>query len=63
MPAPGELLTLTIDRPAVGGRMIARHDGAIVLVAGAIPGERVVARVEREQRRTIFARVVEVLEA
>ncbi len=63
MAAPGELLTLTIDRPAVGGRMIARHDGAIVLVAGAIPGERVVARIERVQRRTIFARVVEVLDA
>jgi len=63
MAAPGDLLTLAIDRPAVGGRMIARHDGAIVLVAGAIPGERVVARVERVQRRTIFARVVDVLEA
>ena len=42
--------------------MIARHDGAIVLVAGAIPGERVTARVERVQRRTVFARTVEVLE-
>lgn len=63
MPAPGDLLTLVIDRPAVGGRMIARHDGAIALVAGAIPGERVVARVERVQRRTIFARTVEVVEA
>ena len=63
MADPGDRLTLTIDRPAVGGRMIARLDGAIVLVAGAIPGERVVARVERVQRRTIFARTVEVLEA
>ncbi len=62
-PAPGALVTLAIDRPAVGGRMIARHDGAIVLVAGAIPGERVVARIERVQRKTIFARTVEVLEA
>jgi len=32
-------------------------------VAGAIPGERVTARVERVQRRTVFARTVEVLEA
>ncbi len=62
MTSTGDLLTLTIDRPAVGGRMIARHDGAIVLVAGAIPGERVTARVERVQRRTVFARTVEVLE-
>ena len=63
MPVPGTLLTLQIERPAVGGRMIARHDGAVVLVAGAIPGERVVARVERVQRRTLWARVVEVLDA
>ena len=28
MTAPGALLTLDIERPAVGGRMIARHDGA-----------------------------------
>ncbi|MCC6989987.1 MAG: TRAM domain-containing protein, partial [Acidobacteria bacterium] len=63
MTQTGELLTLAIERPAVGGRMIARHDGAIVLVAGAIPGERVTARVERVQRRTVFARTVEVLEA
>jgi len=63
MTHPGDLLTLAIDRPAVGGRMIARHDGAVVLVAGAIPGERVAARVERVQRRTVFARTVDVLEA
>lgn len=62
MTTPGTVLTLQIERPAVGGRMIARHDGAVVLVAGAIPGERVTARVERVQRRTLWARVVDVLE-
>lgn len=46
----GDLLTLTIERPAAGGRMIARHEGAIVLVAGAIPGEVVDAEVEKVQR-------------
>ena len=35
--------------------MIARHDGQVVLVAGAIPGERVRARVERVERRLAFA--------
>jgi len=62
MTIPGTILTLHIERPAVGGRMIARHDGAVVLVAGAIPGERVTARVERVQRRTVWARVVDVLD-
>jgi len=63
MPAVGDLLTLDVERPAVGGRMIARHGGVIVLVGGTIPGERVRARVDRVQRRTIFATTVEVLEA
>jgi tRNA/tmRNA/rRNA uracil-C5-methylase (TrmA/RlmC/RlmD family) len=59
----GDTLTLDIERPAVGGRMIARHEGAVVLVAGAIPGERVRARVERVHRGTVFARTTEVVEA
>ena len=52
---------LLIDKPAVGGRMIARFQGRIVLVAGAIPGERVRARIEREQPGLAFASVVDVL--
>src|SRR6187402_696336 len=51
----GDRLTLTIERPAAGGRMIARHDGAIVFVAGAIPGEVVEAEVEKVQRGTGWA--------
>jgi 23S rRNA (uracil1939-C5)-methyltransferase len=43
----GDRLTLVIERPAAGGRMIARHDGAVVFVAGAIPGETVDAEIER----------------
>jgi 23S rRNA (uracil1939-C5)-methyltransferase len=51
----GDRLTLTIERPAAGGRMIARHEGAIVFVAGAIPGEVVEAQVEKVQRGTGWA--------
>ena len=43
----GQTLSLTIEKPAAGGRMIARADGQVVLVSGAIPGERVRARIER----------------
>lgn len=57
------LLVLTIEKPAAGGRMLARYEGRIVLVAGAIPGERVVARVERAKGDVIFATVAEVVEA
>jgi tRNA/tmRNA/rRNA uracil-C5-methylase (TrmA/RlmC/RlmD family) len=53
---------LRIERPAPGGRMIARHEGRVVFVAGAIPGERVRARLERPRGGTLFATTVEVIE-
>jgi tRNA/tmRNA/rRNA uracil-C5-methylase (TrmA/RlmC/RlmD family) len=54
---------LTIERPVAGGRMLARHDGRVILVAGAIPGETVRARIERVERGVAFARVEAVLTA
>jgi 23S rRNA (uracil1939-C5)-methyltransferase len=59
----GDQLTLKIEKPAAGGRMIARHDGAVVLVAGAIPGEVVTTRVERVQRHTAWAATTQVVDA
>ncbi len=43
--------------------MIAREDGRIVLVSGAIPGERVTARVERTGEGVIYAMTESVDEA
>src|SRR5688572_14096473 len=43
--------------------MIARQEGQVVLVSGAIPGEIVLARVERSGKGVVFARVVSVAEA
>jgi 23S rRNA (uracil1939-C5)-methyltransferase len=60
---PGTRLDVTIEKPAAGGRMIARHEGAVLLVAGAIPGERVEVAVERVQKHTVWARVTRVHEA
>jgi 23S rRNA (uracil1939-C5)-methyltransferase len=56
-------LDLTIERAVAGGRMLARHDGQVVLVRGAIPGERVRARIERRQKQVLFAEAAEVLAA
>ena len=56
------VIDLTVERPAVGGRMIARHAGRVVLVSGAVPGERVRAVIERSRRDVTFAQTVEVLE-
>jgi 23S rRNA (uracil1939-C5)-methyltransferase len=56
-------LELDVERPVAGGRMIGRHDGRIVFVAGAIPGERVRARIERSARGVLWAHVVDVMTA
>jgi len=60
---PGTELVLTIDRPAAGGRMLARHHGEVVLVAGTLPGEVVRARVEKTGRGVVYAMTAEVMEA
>ena len=57
------VLTLSIEKAAAGGRMLARDGGRVVLVSGAIPGERVSARLERAERGVAFAEVIDVLEA
>jgi predicted RNA-binding protein with TRAM domain len=63
MISTGSLLTLEIEKPAAGGRMLARHQGQIVLVWGAIPGERVIARVDHIRKSVAFATTMEVLSA
>ncbi len=60
---PGATLTLEIEKPAAGGRMLARHQGQVVLVWGGIPGEQLKARVERSGRGVIYAEMVEVVSA
>jgi 23S rRNA (uracil1939-C5)-methyltransferase len=53
---------VTAEKPAAGGRMLARHEGQVIFVLGAIPGERVRVHVERVTRQLGFAEVIEVLE-
>ena len=60
---PNSEIIVTIEKPVAGGRMLARHEGQIVFVAGAIPGERVRVRIERVSKHLAFADTVEVLEA
>jgi 23S rRNA (uracil1939-C5)-methyltransferase len=57
---PGESIALAVEKPAAGGRMIARVDGQIVLVSGAIPGERVTARIDRVARHVAHADTVSI---
>jgi 23S rRNA (uracil1939-C5)-methyltransferase len=58
----GREVELIVEKPAAGGRMIARFDGQVVLVAGGIPGERVRARIERVEKRLAFASATAILD-
>src|SRR5438067_308543 len=57
----GQQVELAVEKPAAGGRMIARHLGQVVLVRGAIPGERVRAWIERAEKRLAYAVTREVV--
>ncbi|MHA7190771.1 class I SAM-dependent RNA methyltransferase [Arthrobacter sp. MDT2-16] len=56
---------LTVERPAHGGHFVARHEGRVVFVRHALPGERVRVRFTETDDGASFWRadVVEVLEA
>jgi 23S rRNA (uracil1939-C5)-methyltransferase len=56
----GSRVSVDVEKPAAGGRMIARYEGQIVLVAGAIPGERVTVTIDRVEKRLAFASTVSV---
>ena len=60
---PNAEITVAIEKPVAGGRMLARHEGQVVLVAGAIPGERVRVRIERVSKQLAFGSAVDVLES
>lgn len=55
-------IIVSIDKPAAGGRMIARHEGQVIFVAGAIPGERVKVRIDRVSKHLAFGDTIDVLE-
>src|SRR5215213_5486651 len=61
-PRPGTELELTIDRLAHGGAGVARLDGYVVFVRGAVPGDRVRARVTKSKRSFAEADSVDLLE-
>jgi tRNA/tmRNA/rRNA uracil-C5-methylase (TrmA/RlmC/RlmD family) len=62
-PAALTELTLTVGAPANGGSCVARHDGRVVFVRYALPGERVRVRVTADRGSYWHAEAVEVIEA
>jgi 23S rRNA (uracil1939-C5)-methyltransferase len=61
-PSRGDELELVVDTLAHGGSGVARLDGYVVFVAGAVPGDRVRAVVGKSKRAYAEARAVEILE-
>jgi tRNA/tmRNA/rRNA uracil-C5-methylase (TrmA/RlmC/RlmD family) len=53
---------LTVGAPANGGSCVARHDGRVVFVRYALPGERVRVRVTADRGSYWHAEVIEVIE-
>src|SRR3954468_9807638 len=60
-PQRGEELDLRVDALAYGGRGVARLDGYVVFVAGAVPGDRVRATVTKRKRHYAEAQATEIL--
>jgi 23S rRNA (uracil1939-C5)-methyltransferase len=61
-PKRDEELEVTIDSLAYGGAGVGRSEGFVVFVRGALPGDRVRARVGKSKRSYAEATVVELLE-
>ena len=61
-PRRGDLLELRIDSLAYGGAGVARADGYVVFVRGAVPGDVVRARIGKSKRSFAEAEPVELLE-
>ncbi len=60
-PRRGDELELTVDSLAFGGAGVARLDGYVVFVTGAVPGDTVRAVVGKSKRGYAEARTLEVL--
>jgi 23S rRNA (uracil1939-C5)-methyltransferase len=61
-PRLGDELELSVDALAYGGAGVARSDGYVVFVRGAVPGDRVRARLTKTKRSFAEAESVEIVE-
>lgn len=57
----GDAVELEIEKMAFGGQGIARADGFVVFVRGAVPGDRVLARLYKKKKAFGEAKIEEIL--
>ncbi len=60
---PGQIVELSIDNVAHGGRFVGRHEGRVVFVPDTIPGETVRAQIVDVKKSFATAVALEVVEA
>lgn len=60
-PLDDQTIELTVTNMAHGGAALGRHEGRVVFVSGAIPGETVRAEITEDRGRFAFARLVEIV--
>lgn len=59
----GDRVEVDVGAPAHGGHCVARHEGRVLFVRHALPGERVIAEVTEVHRGYVRADAVEILAA
>jgi 23S rRNA (uracil1939-C5)-methyltransferase len=60
-PSRGEQLTLDVENLAYGGKGVARENGYVVFVAGALPGDRVRVEITKAKRGYAEASTLEIV--
>ena len=57
-----DYIELWVDNLAYGGEGIARVDGFVVFIRGAVPGDRIIARIFKKRKGYANASIVEILD-
>lgn len=61
MSSQGQQLTVTIEKLAIGGSGIARHDGFVVFVPDAAPGDELLVEITTKKKNFAEAQIVKIL--
>ncbi|MDB9823337.1 23S rRNA (uracil(1939)-C(5))-methyltransferase RlmD [Deltaproteobacteria bacterium] len=57
-----DIVELWVDKMAYGGHGVARLDGFVIFVKGAVPGDRVTARIVKKKKDYADANLVEIID-
>lgn len=61
MSSQGQQLTVTIEKLAIGGSGIARHDGFVVFVPDSAPGDELLVQITNKKKNFAEAQIVKIL--